>query len=213
MRKFVVALLTLFLASYGVSSALENLANNPPANTTLSAGISNNQTSFAVASGASFPASSFTIGIDSELMHVTTNVGNTFQGVTRGIEGTTAASHLANAVIGSYFTAGAASAIALQEVLLCSGSGTTSGSYSCYEYYNNHEEEIRCSLAAYYNNSNTAQSCSFNANSAPGWSSTGILDSNVSPFGSSLTNSPPGSIALPTNMNTPESGVILAHGF
>lgn len=60
---------------------------------TLSGGINNSVTSLDVASASSFPAGgNFRILIDTELMLVTAVASNTFT-VTRGVEGTTAASH------------------------------------------------------------------------------------------------------------------------
>jgi hypothetical protein len=71
---------------------MEQLANNPV--TSLSAGINNSVTSLTVASASLFPiAGNFVIKIGSELLIVTAVTGTTFT-VTRGADGTTAASHL-----------------------------------------------------------------------------------------------------------------------
>lgn len=69
----------------------EKLSNN--AATTLSGGINNTDLTLTVASGTGFPATgNFRIKIELELLLVT-NVAGTTWTVTRGIEGTTAASH------------------------------------------------------------------------------------------------------------------------
>ncbi len=68
--------------------------------TTLNqASLTTSATSFAVASGASFPASSFVVKIDSEIILVGTNATNTFSGCTRAYQGTTAATHTNGATI------------------------------------------------------------------------------------------------------------------
>jgi len=72
----------------------------------LSAGIDNATTSLTVASAVGFPTGgNFRIVIDSEIMLVTSVQGQTFT-VTRGAEGTTAASHLAAAAVFHVLTAG-----------------------------------------------------------------------------------------------------------
>lgn len=79
--------------------------------TTLAGSITDSQTSIAVANNASFPATgNFRIRIDSELMIVTAVSGTTWT-VTRGAEGTLAATHLNGSAINSFFTAGALDAI------------------------------------------------------------------------------------------------------
>lgn len=62
-------------------------------NTTLNGAIDNSVTSVPVTSAAGWPAAPFTIQVDDEKMRVTNVVGNTLT-VTRGFDGTTAASHL-----------------------------------------------------------------------------------------------------------------------
>jgi hypothetical protein len=72
----------------------------------LVAGIDNATTSLTVASAVGFPTGgTFRIVIDSEIMLVTSVQGQTFT-VTRGAEGTTAASHLAAAGVFHVLTAG-----------------------------------------------------------------------------------------------------------
>jgi hypothetical protein len=66
----------------------------PGANTTLAAAMTSSQTTVTVASAAGFPTSSFKIRVDDETMLVTAGFGTTTWTVTRGADGTTAASHL-----------------------------------------------------------------------------------------------------------------------
>jgi hypothetical protein len=65
----------------------------PGASTTLSSAITAAQTSVNVASATGFPTSQFKIRIDDEVMTVTGGYGTTSWTVTRGVSGTTAASH------------------------------------------------------------------------------------------------------------------------
>jgi hypothetical protein len=97
----------------------ELYCNDP--GTTLSAAItSTTATSLAVTSGTGYPSSgNFRIKIDSELMLVTAISGTTWT-VTRGIEGTTAATHANLAPVNAYFTAGGFDAIRTN----ISGAGT-----------------------------------------------------------------------------------------
>jgi hypothetical protein len=69
----------------------EYLGND--ATTTLNGSINNSVTSITVTSGTGFPTPNFRIRIDNELMLVTSVGGGTNWTVTRGVEGTTAASH------------------------------------------------------------------------------------------------------------------------
>jgi hypothetical protein len=66
----------------------------PGANTTLAAAMNSTQTTVTVASATGFPTSPFTIRVDDESMNVTAGFGTTTWTVTRGVNGTTAASHL-----------------------------------------------------------------------------------------------------------------------
>lgn len=87
--------------------AIERFANN--AATTLNGAINNSTTSVVVTSAAAFPsAGNFRILIDSEILLVTSVSGNTFT-VTRGVEGTTAASHSDAAAVTHVLTATALS--------------------------------------------------------------------------------------------------------
>lgn len=90
--------------------ATERFANT--AQTTLTAGVDNDDTSLAVASYTAFPtAAQFRVRVDSELMLVTAGAGTSTWTVTRGVEGTTAAAHAAGAVVTQVLTAGAVSAL------------------------------------------------------------------------------------------------------
>lgn len=82
---------------------MELLVNN--ATTTLNGGINNSVTSVVVTSGAVFPATgNFRILVDTELMLVTARSSDTLT-VTRGIEGTAAASHSDLAAVSAVLTA------------------------------------------------------------------------------------------------------------
>jgi hypothetical protein len=85
--------------------ALEQIANS--AASTLSAAIvSTSATTFTVANGTVFPSvGNFRVIIDSEIMICTSRSGNTLT-VTRGQEGTTAATHLNAAPVTHVLTAG-----------------------------------------------------------------------------------------------------------
>ncbi len=79
------------------------MANNPfaTAYSTLNGGINATATSLTVASGASFPNSPGILKIDSEQIFYTSKSSNTLLGLVRGYNGTTAASHLTGAAVGS----------------------------------------------------------------------------------------------------------------
>ncbi len=91
--------------------AAEQFLNGPQ--TTLSGSLSSGSTSFGVASSSGFPSGTtqFRVQIDSELISVT-NVSGTTWTVTRGMEGTTPASHSSGAAVTSVLTAGALGAFA-----------------------------------------------------------------------------------------------------
>lgn len=83
---------------------MEQVANN--AASTLGSSISSGDTTLTVADASTFPTSgNFRILIDSELILVTAVSGTTFT-ITRGIEGTTAASHTSGAAVTHILTAG-----------------------------------------------------------------------------------------------------------
>ncbi|HEY4364950.1 MAG TPA: hypothetical protein VGN17_28560 [Bryobacteraceae bacterium] len=89
--------------------ANEQYVNDP--GTTLNGTINNSVTSLTVASSTGYPSGgNFRILIDSEIMIVTAVSGTTWT-ITRGAEGTTAASHTNGATINSILTAGAIDAI------------------------------------------------------------------------------------------------------
>jgi hypothetical protein len=66
----------------------------PGANTTLAGAMNSTQTTVTVASATGFPTSQFTIRVDDESMLVTGGFGTTTWTVTRGANGSAAASHL-----------------------------------------------------------------------------------------------------------------------
>lgn len=82
----------------------ENFANNY--STALDGAINNSQTTFDVLSVSGAPAVNFRIKVENELMLVTGVSSLTFT-VTRGIEGTTAASHADGTLVTHVLTAGA----------------------------------------------------------------------------------------------------------
>jgi hypothetical protein len=71
----------------------------PGASTTLTSTINATQTSVTVASASGFPSSQFKIRVDDELMTVTGGYGTTTWTVTRGVSGTTAASHASSQTV------------------------------------------------------------------------------------------------------------------
>lgn len=71
----------------------------PGANGTLSGAMTAAQTTVSVTSAAGFPSTTFRIRIDDELMTVTSGFGTTTWTVTRGVSGTTAASHVASQTV------------------------------------------------------------------------------------------------------------------
>jgi hypothetical protein len=66
----------------------------PGANTTLTGAMNSSQTTVSVASATGFPTSAFRIRIDDEYMNVTGGFGTTTWTVQRGVNGSTAASHV-----------------------------------------------------------------------------------------------------------------------
>jgi hypothetical protein len=66
----------------------------PGASSTLLSAMNATQTSLSLASSTGFPTSAFRIKVDDELMDVTAGFGTTSLVVTRGVNGTTAASHV-----------------------------------------------------------------------------------------------------------------------
>jgi hypothetical protein len=71
----------------------------PGANTTLSGAMSASQTTLSVSSATGFPSATFKIRIDDEVMNVTGGFGTTTWTVTRGVSGTTAASHVTSQTV------------------------------------------------------------------------------------------------------------------
>ena len=71
----------------------------PGANTTLSGAMNASQTTLSVASPSGFPSTAFRIRIDDEQMNVTGGFGTNTWTVTRGANGTTAASHVTSQTV------------------------------------------------------------------------------------------------------------------
>ncbi len=71
----------------------------PGANGTLSGAMNASQTTVSVTSAVGFPATTFRIRVDDELMTVTGGFGTTTWTVTRGVNGTTAAAHVASQTV------------------------------------------------------------------------------------------------------------------
>lgn len=78
------------------------------ARTTLAQAIDATATSFAVVDASRFPDPPFLVSVEDEIMEVggIDRATNTFSNVTRGVEGTTPASHAAGTVLENRFTAG-----------------------------------------------------------------------------------------------------------
>ncbi len=103
---------------------MEQLANN--AASTLGSGINNSVTTLTVASATQFPSTgNFRILIDNEIMLVTGVSGTTFT-VTRGVEGTTAASHSTSAAVTHILTKEAINQLFADSVLKTTYSGIPS---------------------------------------------------------------------------------------
>jgi hypothetical protein len=71
----------------------------PGAHSTLSSAMNSSQTTLTVASAAGFPTSAFRIRIDDEYMTVTGGFGTTTWTVSRGVNGSTAASHVTSQTV------------------------------------------------------------------------------------------------------------------
>lgn len=71
----------------------------PGANTTLAGAVNASQTTLTVASSAGFPATTFRIRIDDEYMNVVGGFGTTTWTVQRGVNGSTAASHVSSQTV------------------------------------------------------------------------------------------------------------------
>lgn len=85
----------------GASALLDIMAGAQPANpdtavtnTTLNGSLTNVATSVVITSGASLPGTAYTAWIEAEQVTVTAGFGTTTLTVTRGVNGTTAVSHL-----------------------------------------------------------------------------------------------------------------------
>jgi hypothetical protein len=104
---------------------VEQFVNN--AQTTLNGAINNSVTSLVVTSATGFPTvGNFRLLIDSEIMLVTAVSGTTFT-ITRGIEGTTAASHSSGAPVTHILTADALkNIITVEQYFLALAGGASS---------------------------------------------------------------------------------------
>lgn len=71
----------------------------PGASSTLTAAMNASQTTLSVASASGFPTSTFRIRIDGEYMNVTGGFGTTTWTVARGVNGSTAGSHVINQTV------------------------------------------------------------------------------------------------------------------
>lgn len=84
--------------------AVEQYANRPE--DTLASSISNSDTSLTLNSGTEFPATGpFRIVIEDEIISVGARSGNVLSSLTRGLEGTSAASHASGKVVACVVTA------------------------------------------------------------------------------------------------------------
>jgi hypothetical protein len=111
-----------------------NLAANPfyPIYSTLSAGISDTDTTISVTSGTSFAyVYPYVVRIGSEDIYVTSAAGTTLSGCIRGYNGTTAATHSISSVVSSAYlvVASAANGANVGDYVTFSGA-TTFGPYS-----------------------------------------------------------------------------------
>jgi Tfp pilus assembly protein PilX len=101
----------------------------PGANTTLAAAVNSTQTTITVASATGFPTGQFTLRIDDESMTVTGGFGTTTWTVTRGANGSAAASHAnAQTVVWNTPTSGAIGWNATTKTLTLSGTLYIDGS-------------------------------------------------------------------------------------
>jgi hypothetical protein len=115
--------------SLDTQNTLLDVSNNASSN--LTAGINNSVTTIAVGSTAAFAATG-AISIDAEIILYTGKTGTTFTGCTRGVFGTTAASHSGGApvrqnILAQHFTARGTAIIAVQTKLGTGSSTPTTG--------------------------------------------------------------------------------------
>lgn len=88
----------LFPTAPDTNDSLIRTSDN--ARTTLSSSLTSGSTSISVASTTTFPATG-TLVIDSEIILYTSKTSNSFGGLTRGVDGTSAASHTAGVAVRS----------------------------------------------------------------------------------------------------------------
>lgn len=121
---------------WGYDNGTTSTCANPA--TTLNGAITSSATSLTVASYSAFPASgTFSIEVDDEQMTVTAGAGTATWTVTRGVNGTTAASHASGApvTLGALLeTVGSATANTVTDssTQLDSPRSTADGHYACY---------------------------------------------------------------------------------
>lgn len=184
---------------------MEQFANNP--SSTLTTAINSSVTSIVVASATTFSQlGNFRIVVDNELMMVTAVSGTTFT-VIRAIEGTTAASHLAQAAVIQILTAGGLLAGIVdptQSVLngTTAGTATSSQPVQAPTY-----KKFICFLNGYENDSSTAQTITF----PTAFQQPPIFIANVDPECSTTTTT----LTLPSNMSPSGSvtGWIILEGY
>lgn len=98
-----------FPAAVATETDMLNWKNVTPAVAlpTLLNGVASTDTTIALAvgTGSALPNDNFVASIDSEVIFVASRTGDTLNGVTRGFEGSSAASHIAGAVVSANVTA------------------------------------------------------------------------------------------------------------
>jgi hypothetical protein len=88
------------LGSFDLTPASSYICRvGPGASSTNTGAMTTSQTSITVASAAGFPASSFRIRVDDELMNVTGGFGTTTWTVSRAVNGSTATTHAINSTV------------------------------------------------------------------------------------------------------------------
>lgn len=112
-------------------SAIATTTNLPVANgdcgSTLSSGINSSVTSFGVNDASSFINFPILVRVDTEFMLIGGKSTNTLTSVTRGVAGSTAASHSASAPISGYIFAAFGNQVAAEIIAIETALGTTLG--------------------------------------------------------------------------------------
>ena len=128
------------------------------------------------------------------------------------VSGAVTNGHLAQWQSGNLVDGGGSAGIGTQEINICSGSGTTSGTYQGYEEITGHTIKVSVYLNAYYNSGATAQNCLLTNGGGSAFASSGGIVSNVPNFAAGLTGAPANTVTLPVGMDWPVTGVVLAEG-